>query len=399
MTEAPSCPATFPIAREHPFDPPVEAGRWQRQGAFHRMTFADGHLGWLVTSHSAARAVLADNRFSNRVELTHPPVANPLAPRVDRRLPPGIFLRMDAPEHTRYRRLLTGQFTVRRMRLLEPRIEEIVSDCLDAMEKGPRPADLVQDFGLPIPSLVICELLGVPYEDRVRFQRDSAALLNLESSAEQTNAALADLMGYLRDLVLRKRAEPADDLLSGLVTSGELNDEELTGVAFLLLVAGHETTANMLSLGTFALLSNPDQLARLREDPAVAESAVEELLRYLTIVHMGPVRTALEDVEIDGWPIEAGETVAFSLPVVNRDPERFDDPDALDITRPPTGHLSFGHGIHQCLGQQLARAEMRIAYPALLRRFPDLRLAVAPEEVPMRSNMTIYGVHRLPVTW
>ncbi|ACZ88980.1 cytochrome P450 [Streptosporangium roseum] len=399
MTEAPSCPVTFPTARRHLFDPPGEVLQWQRQGALHRMTFADGHLGWLLTGHSAARAVLADNRFSNRTELTHPPVAHPLARQENRQPLPGFFLRLDQPEHTRFRRLLTGQFTVRRMRQLEPRIEEITSDRLDAMERGDRPADLVQAFALPIPSLVICELLGVPYGDREQFQRDSAALLNLESSAEQMGAALVDLMAYMRDLVLRKRAEPADDLLGGLVAGGELDDEELTGVALLLLIAGHETTANMLALGTFALLRDPAQLALLRDDPAVAESAVEELLRYLTIIHMGPVRTALEDVELDGHLIRAGESVAFSLPAANRDPERFENPDTLDVTRPATGHLSFGHGIHQCLGQQLARAEMRIAYPALLRRFPGLRLAVPPEEVPMRSHMTIYGVHRLPVTW
>ncbi|MEV4247911.1 cytochrome P450 [Streptosporangium canum] len=399
MTEAPSRPVTFPTARRHLFDPPEEALQWQRQGALHRMTFADGHLGWLLTGHSAARAVLADNRFSNRGELTHPPVAHPLARQENRQPLPGFFLRTDQPEHTRFRRLLTGQFTVRRMRQLEPRIEEITSDRLDAMERGDRPADLVQAFALPIPSLVICELLGVPYGDRAQFQRDSAALLNLESSAEQMTAALVDLMAYMRDLVLRKRAEPADDLLGGLVAGGELDDEELTGVALLLLIAGHETTANMLALGTFALLRDPAQLALLRDDPAVADNAVEELLRYLTIIHMGPVRTALEDVELDGRLIRAGESVAFSLPAANRDPERFDDPDTLDVTRPATGHLSFGHGIHQCLGQQLARAEMRIAYPALLRRFPGLRLAVPAEEVPMRSHMTIYGVHRLPVTW
>ncbi|WP_406313689.1 cytochrome P450 [Streptosporangium sp. NBC_01639] len=399
MTEALSSPVTFPMTRDDPLSPPEAARRLQQEGALHRMTFADGHLGWLATRHSTARAVLADDRFSNRAETTHPPISNALAQRENRQIPPGFFLRMDPPDHTRYRRLLTGQFTVRRMRQLEPRIAQITSDCLDAMEKGDRPVDLVQAFALPIPSLVICELLGVPYADRVQFQRDSAALLSLESSAEQVTAALTDLMTYLHELVLRKRAEPGDDLLSGLVAGGELDEWELSGVGLLLLVAGHETTANMLGLGTFALLRDPAQLALLRDDPAVTESAVEELLRYLTIIHMGPVRTALEDVEIDGQVIRAGEAVAFSLPAANRDPERFDAPDALDLTRPPTGHLTFGHGIHQCLGQQLARAEMRIAYPALLRRFPGLRLAVPPEEIPMRSNMAIYGVHRLPVIW
>ncbi|NUP02752.1 MAG: cytochrome P450 [Nonomuraea sp.] len=388
---------TFPITRQRPLDPPEEAAALRERGAIHRLTFADGHLGWLVTGYSAARTILADPRFSNRPDRVHPVV--PARMRLQQDVLPGFFLRMDAPEHTRYRKLLTGQFTVRRMKMLEPRIEEIANSCLDAMQAEGPPADLVQSFALPIPSLVICELLGVPYEDRAKFQEDTKVLVNLETAADDALAAFSRIGAYLAGLIKRKRAEPADDLLSGLVESGELNDEELNGVAFLLLVAGHETTANMLGLGTYALLTNPGQLAAMRDDPSVVENGVEELLRYLTIIHLGPVRSALEDVEIEGRLVRAGESVAFHLPTVNRDPSRFPDADHLDVHRPAGGHLTFGHGIHQCLGQQLARAEMRIAYPALLRRLPGLRLAVTPEEVPMRSDMSIYGVHRLPVTW
>ncbi|GGS86699.1 cytochrome P450 [Nonomuraea spiralis] len=388
---------TFPTARRRPFDPPDEATALRQQGAMHRLTFADGHLGWLVTGYSAARSILADPRFSNRPENHHPVV--PSRMQFQREVPPGFFLRMDAPDHTRFRKLLMGQFTVRRMKELEPRIEEITGSCLDAMQAAGPPADLVQSFALPIPSLVICELLGVPYEDRAEFQEDTKVLVNLETKADDAMAAFSRIGAYLSGLIGRKRVEPADDLLSGLVESGELTHEELTGVAFLLLVAGHETTANMLGLGTYALLTNPDQLAAMRDDPSVVDNGVEELLRYLTIIHLGPVRSALEDVEIEGHLVRAGDSVAFHLPAVNRDPSRFQDADRLDVHRPAGGHLTFGHGIHQCLGQQLARAEMRIAYPALLRRLPGLRLAVTPEEVPMRSDMSIYGVHRLPVTW
>ncbi|SDL69956.1 Cytochrome P450 [Nonomuraea maritima] len=392
---------SMPTLRRQPLDPPEEVLRLQEEGPIHRMTFADGHLGWLVTGYSTARAVLASPHFSNRPETMHPIVPSRL--EIARRgVPPvtrGFFLRMDPPDHTRYRKLLTGQFTVRRIKMLEPRIAEITAACLDEMEAAGGPLDLVEAFALPIPSLVICELLGVPYEDRAQFQVDSQILFNLETGADEALAAIGRISAYLHGLIQHKRETPSDDLLSGLIEGGELDDEELIGVSFLLLVAGHETTANMLGLGTYALLTNPDQLAAMRDDPSVAENGVEELLRYLTIIHLGPLRTALEDVEIEGALIKAGETVAMHLPVANRDPERFPDGDRLDVTRPAGGHLSFGHGIHQCLGQQLARAEMRIAYPALLRRLPGLRLAVSPEEVPMRSDMSIYGVHRLPVTW
>jgi cytochrome P450 len=398
MPGAVSSPVTFPTSREHRFDPPEVLVRWAQETPIRPMTYADGHEGWLVTGFAIARAVLADPRFSTRPELMHPPTPRHLIERRTLRRP-GLFLRMDPPEHTRYRRLLTGQFTVRRMKQLGPWIETITAERLDAMEIDGPPTDLVQAFALPIPSLVICELLGVPYADRIQFQRDSRALLNLDSTAEEAEAASADLTNYLHDLVLHKRAQPANDLISGLVESGGLTDEELTGISVLLLVAGHETTANMIALGTFALLSNPSQLAAVRDDPSVTDGAVEELLRYLTIVHLGPIRTALEDVELDGRLIKAGQSVTVSLAAANRDHERLEEPGTLDVTRPRTGHLSFGHGVHQCLGQQLARTEMSIAYPALLRRFPDLRLAVPPQEVPMRTHMAVYGVDRLPVTW
>jgi cytochrome P450 len=392
---------TLPTVRQRPLDPPEELLKLRQQAPMHRMTFADGHLGWLVTSYDITRAVLADSRFSNRPEFTHPPIESMIARRGAQgfQVPPGFFLRMDAPDHTRFRKLLTGQFTVRRMRLLEPRIKEIADECLDRMEESGKPVDLVSSFALPIPSLVICELLGVPYEERASFQEDTKVLVNLETAADDAMAALNRMWAYFNGLIRRKRAQPADDLLSGLIENGELDDDELTGVAFLLLVAGHETTANMLGLGTYALLTNPGQLAVMRDDPAAVENGVEELLRYLTIIHLGPMRTALEDVELGGRLIGKGEALLLHLPTVNRDPSQFPDGDRLDLRRNAGHHVTFGHGIHQCLGQQLARAEMRIAYPALLRRFPGLRLAVPPEEVPMRSDMSIYGVHRLPVTW
>ncbi|MFF0863620.1 cytochrome P450 [Nonomuraea sp. NPDC003560] len=390
---------SLPLDREDPFEPPAELARLH--GPLHRMIYADGRPGWLVTGHAEARAVLDDPRFSNTSQGAAPPIKELAPPEglADLVVPPGFFIAMDDPEHARYRRLLTGRFSMRRMRLLEPRIQEIVDARLDEMAAAGAPADLVGAFALPIPSLVICELLGVPYDERARFQDTTARAVNLDNSAEERGAAGAELMGYLSELVTRKRAEPAQDLLGELVSGGELNHEELTGVATLLLTAGHETTANMLALGAFLLLSRPEQAELVRTDPGVAATAVEELMRYLSIVHIGPIRVARADMPLAGRTIRSGETVTLSLPAVNRDPARFPDPHRFDVTREAGPQLGFGHGIHQCLGQQLARLEMRLAFPALLRRFPGLRLAVPAEEVPLRPRATIYGLASLPVTW
>jgi cytochrome P450 len=387
---------TLPTRRVpgHPFDPPPELTALP--GPLTRLAFPDGHVGWLVTGHEAARAVLSDPRFSIRSALKHSALSRPnVAPGSDGAPAPGWFAGMDRPEHTRYRRLLTGQFTVHRMRGLERRVAEITTEHLDAMAAAGPPVDLVSAFALPIPSLVICELLGVPYTDHAFFQQQTNVIVDMDSSMEQAMAATGRLAGFLRDLVRHKRAHPTDDLLGGLVTGTDLTDEELTNIGLVLLVAGHETTANMLALGTFALLAHPDQLGALDTD-----NAVEELLRYLSILHLGaPNRAALEDVELAGQLIRAGETVVLGLPAVNRDPARFPDPDVLRLDRDARQHLSFGFGVHQCLGQQLARIEMRIGFRALFERFPTLRLAVPADEVPLRDSAVVYGVWRLPVTW
>jgi cytochrome P450 len=398
-------PVTLPVRREPgcPFDPPPELERHRASQPLARLAFPDGHVGWLVTGYDPARAILADSRFSVRPELKHSPLPRPnVRPGGhDKPAAPGWFANMDPPGHTGYRRLLTGQFTVRRMKALEPRIAQIVAGRLEAMAEAGPPVDLVQAFALPVPSLVICELLGVPYEGHGFFEKETTLLVDLDNSEAQAMTAMANLAGYLRDLVGHKRSQPAVDLISGLITDGDLSDEELTNIALTLLVAGHETTANMLALGAFALLRHPGQLDAFRADDSLTDTAVEELLRYLTIVHMGaPNRAALEDVEVGGRLIRKGETVVMGLPAINRDPERFDDPATLRLDRGNARqHLAFGHGVHQCLGQQLARIEMRIAYRALFERFPTLRLAVAPEEVPMRESALAYGVWRLPVAW
>ncbi|MGG2459234.1 cytochrome P450 [Streptomyces sp. RGM 3693] len=363
-----------------------------------------------MTRYEDVRAVLSDSRFS----AGGPRLGDGTPADAPHTPPPGMFIFMDPPEHTRFRRLLTGKFTVRRMQQLAPLVEQFVAERLDAMARAESPIDLVREFALPVPSLVICELLGVPYADREEFQRNSARMISLTAGLEANHEAREAMRSHLRRLVLAKRAEPTDDILSELVQAGELTDdilselvqageltdEELAGVGSLLLIAGHETTANMIALSALCLLRNPEQLAALRADPTLMDGAVEELLRYLTIVQYGARRIALEDVELHGHLIKAGSPVVASLTSGNRDAAQFsDDPDRLDLMRKHSPHLAFGHGIHQCLGQQLARVEMKAALGALFDRFPTLRLAVPLEDVPMRHDMLVYGVHALPVTW
>jgi cytochrome P450 len=391
---------TLPTARRPgcPFDPPEELIDAREHGPISRYPFPDGHQGWLITGYDLVRAVLADSRFSSRKELmSHHPlidysgVAAPPAA-------PGEFLLMDEPQHGRYRRPLVGKFTVRRMRQLTTRVEQITAEHLDAIEKAGPPTDLVTAFATPIPAIMICELLGVPYADRASFQEHVESFMNGETSDEDLIAAYTATQTYLAELVTAKRANPTDDVLSDL-TDTDLTDEELTGISLILLAAGLDTTANMLALGTFALLQNPAQLAALRTDPTLADQAVEELLRYLSVAKTF-IRTALEDVELGGRTIEAGTAVILSINTANRDPERFTDPHLLDLHRHDGGHLAFGHGIHQCLGQQLARVEMRVALPALVNRFPTLRLAVPADEVRLRPETAdIHGLKSLPVTW
>jgi cytochrome P450 len=313
---------------------------------------------------------------------------------------PGFLPVYSGPEHKRLRRMLTGSFTVREVGDLRPAIEKIVSDHLDAMaEHGPG-VDLVEAFALPIPSLVICELLGVPYETRSMFQRCSRVIMDGAAGADQLVTASAELNAAMADIVQRNRSAPGGGLLGKLIQrhGADLSDDELIGFGTTLLVGGHETTATMLALSVLALLRNPQQLATLRDDGSVTETAVEELLRYLSIP--APLlRMAVEDVEICGKSIAAGEYVLLSPLTANRDPDFVPDrPDVLNVHRRPVAQMSFGFGVHQCLGQQLARLELKIALPALLRRFPTLELA--PEaHIRFRRESTVYGVEALPVSW
>jgi cytochrome P450 len=389
--------------RRNAFDPTPELREIRESTGVRTVVNAFNMQVYLVTRHDDVKTVLSDyERFSN----ARPPgFVVPGAPNMPEEeqasARAGNLLGLDPPEHQRLRRMLTPEFTIRRIKRLEPRIVEIVDEHLDAMETAGAPADLVEAFALPIPSLVICELLGVPYEDRADFQARTARQLDLSLPIPERLELQRQGRAYMLSLVARARRHPGEDILGMLVREhgAELTDDELVGIAGLLLLAGHETTSNMLGLGTLALLRHPDQLAAVRDDPDAVGPAVEELLRWLSIVHTSIPRITTTDVEVAGVPIPAGQLVFASLPSGNRDPEFTDAPDILDIRRGAPGHLAFGHGVHHCLGAPLARMEMRIAWPALFRRFPNLALAEDFEDVEFRSFHFIYGLRSLAVRW
>ncbi|MEU4518509.1 cytochrome P450 [Amycolatopsis sp. NPDC024027] len=402
MSQTADVPHGLPMDRDAgPFDPPSALTRLRDARPVSPLVFPDGHEGWLVSGYEEVRQMMADTRFSSRLDLDviHVPYETGMPAATEPSPPmPGMFIAMDPPDHSRLRRRLTGAFTVKRMKQLEEHIADVVERQLDHLARLAPPVDLVKEFALPVPSLVICELLGVPYSDRDTFQANSAQFMLREQTLEEKMGAYVALNTYLSELVTSKRAEPGEDILSDLARHDDLTVEELAGAAFLLLLAGHETTANMLSLGTFALLQHPEQWAELRADAELLPGAVEELLRYLSVADIF-FRYATEDLELGGETITKGSTVVVSLLAANHDPRRFENPDTLDIHRNARGLLSFGHGVHQCLGQQLARIEMRAGFEGLLRRFPALALAVPAGEVKLRTDMNIYGVHELPVTW
>jgi cytochrome P450 len=392
----------FPMARAAscPFDPPPEL---RARAPVTRVRLWDGSTPWLITGYADGRALLGDPRVS--ADTTRPGFPHTSAAGRARRTQARTFIGMDDPDHARLRRMVTATFAIRQVEALRPPIQRIVDELIDALLAGPRPVDLVEAFALPVPSLVICQLLGVPYADHDFFQRRSRLLVNREVPTERVMAAQGELIEYLDGVIAAKLAAPADDLLSRLaverVATGELSQREAAVMAVLLLIAGHETTANMIALGTLALLEHPDQLAALRaaEDPTAIAGAVEELLRYLSIVHSGRRRVALEDIEVGGQLIRAGDGIVVANDLANRDEQPFSDPDRLDIHRDARGHVAFGFGVHQCLGQPLARVELQVVYGTLYRRIPGLRLAVPLEQIPFKHDGAIYGVYELPVTW
>ncbi|OBC01008.1 cytochrome [Mycobacterium sp. 852013-50091_SCH5140682] len=393
----------YPMERDArcPFAPPPQmlghdSGLW-------RVRIWDGSTPWLVTGHEEARALFADSRVSVDDRRSGFPHWNEhMLSTVDKR-PRSVFT-SDAEEHTRFRRMLSKPFTFRRVEGLRPAIQKITDECIDAILAGPQPADLVAKLALPVPTVVISEMLGVPYEDHEFFQHHANVGLARYASAEDGQKGAMSLAQYLINLVEAKQQNPAEDAVSDLaerVNAGEISVKEAAQLGTGLLIAGHETTANMIGIGVLALLENPEQADLLRntEDPKAIANAVEELMRYLSIIQNGQRRVAVDDIEISGQTIRAGEGIVIDLAPSNWDAKAFAHPDKLDLSRDAGQQLGFGYGRHQCVGQQLARAELQIVFHTLLRRIPTLRLAIPFDEVPFKHDRLAYGVYELPVTW
>jgi cytochrome P450 len=403
MTEAVT--TEFPVKRECPFAAPAEYGQLREQAPISKVRLGGGGEAWWVSGHREGRAILADRRFSSDRRKENFPLANAdAATRARFRSQPPSLIGMDGAEHTAARRALISEFTVKRLASLRPRIQEIVDQSVDAMLAAEQhPVDLVQALSLPVPSMVICEMLGVPYADHDFFQERTSALIRRTQDPDVRQNAFEDLRSYLAELIDRLITNPGDDLYSRQIArqhaDGTFDHASMVSLAFLLLLAGHETTANMISLGIVGLLDHPDQLAALRADPDKMPLAVEELLRYFTIVETATSRVALEDVEIGGVTIKADEGVVVSGLAADWDPSVFADPDRLDIERGSRHHIAFGFGPHQCLGQNLARVELQVVFETLFRRIPDLRLAIPVDDVAFKTDAGIYGAWELPVTW
>jgi cytochrome P450 len=387
-----------------PFAPPPEVMALSEARPLSRVRIWDGSTPWLITGYEEVRTLFSDSRVSVDDRRPGFPHWNEGMLSTVHKRPRSVFT-ADGEEHTRFRRMLSKPFTFKRVEGLRPVIQQVTDEAIDAMLAGPKPGEIVSGLALPVPSLVISQMLGVPYEDAEMFQHHANVGLARYAAAEDTMKGAMSLHKYLAQLVEAKMENPAEDAVSDLaerVTAGELSVKEAAQLGTGMLIAGHETTANMIGLGVLALLQNPEQAAVLREtdDAKVVANAVEELLRYLSIIQNGQRRVAAEDIEIAGEVIHAGEGIIIDLAPANWDAKEFDEPDRLYLHRSGAGqHMAFGYGRHQCVGQQLARAELQIVFHTLFRRIPTLELAVPIDDIPFKHDRLAYGVYELPVNW
>jgi cytochrome P450 len=401
VTTPPQGAPAYPADRTCPYRLPEQYDRLrEREGSLQRVTLYGGRQAWVVTGYDTARSLLADPRLSSDRSNTDFPAISPRVTIFRDRRP--SFISLDPPEHGPRRRMTISAFTVRRIKEMRAEVEQIVHGFLDEMVAAGPPADLVSAFALPVPSMVICRLLGVPYADHDFFQDASRRLIRSPDAAG-ARAARDDLERYLDELVADLQREPQPGLLSTMITEqlakGTIDREELVSTAMLLLIAGHETTASMTSLSVLTLFDHPEQHAALLADPSLIPGAVEELLRVLAIADVAGGRFATADIEIDGQLIRAGEGVIVTNSLANRDGTVFEDPETFDVRRPARHHLAFGYGVHQCLGQNLARLELEVILTALTERLPTQRQPVPVDRLTLRPGTTIQGVDELPVTW
>lgn len=393
-------PRTFPFGAPDRLEvEPLYAGL-RRDAPMLRIQMPYGEPAWLATRYEDIRLVLGDPRFSRAESFKRD------QPRLRAYVgPAGQLANLDAPEHTRMRRLLSKGFTMRRVDALRPRVQQLADDLVDAMLAKGAPADLVEDFALPLPITVICELLGVPYDDHVHFRTWSEAFMSTTKfTPDEVAASMTQLREYIVGLIAQRRAKPEDDLMSALIAARDeedrLSEEELLSTVEIMLVAGHETTASQIPNFVYILLTHPEELERLREDLDLVPRAVEELLRFIPLGNGATQpRYALEDVEMGGVIVRAGEPVVGANASAHRDESVYTDPDELDLARKEAPHLAFGHGIHTCLGQPLARMELQVTLHTLLSRLPGLRFADREQDITWKSGVATRGPLPLNLTW
>nr|AXL06729.1 cytochrome P450 [uncultured bacterium] len=385
----------FPQDRTCPYQPPSGYRAVAEQGAVSRLKLWDGREVWAITGHAEARKLLADSRLSTDRRNPAFPVTSEAAGSIRNRLTPPL-VGVDDPVHKVQRGMLIPGFTHRRINSLRPRIQEIAERVLDTVDEKGAPAELVGAFAQPLPSMVMCHLLGVPYDDHDFFEERTTRMLSGQNPA----VPWGELRAYMGDLVGENQHKLGEGLFGDLVAAaeGKVDRGDLVDLAMVILAAGHETTASMLSLGIFTLLNHPERLAELRADPSLWPAAVEELLRYLSITD-GFTRVAMADIEFAGVTIRKDDGLIFLTSVINRDEDVRRQPDSLDWHRATQNHIAFGFGVHQCLGQNLARVILEIALRSLFERLPGLRLAAAAEDVPFKPGIAIQGLTELPVSW
>lgn len=396
----PSSSLEFPMRRECPFAAPPRYAELRAQEPVRRVTLPGGRVAWLLFRHADVRAVLGHPQVSSNPKLPNFPEPELLSRSDEPRAP--SLIEMDPPQHGVYRRMLTGEFSVHRIAAMRPFIQRTADRLVEELLRRGPPVELVETFALPLPSLTICHLLGVPEADHPFIEARTRNMVSAPNP-EEVMAVLEELSAYLDGLIREKERQPTEDLLGRLilqqVRKGALTHEELVSNAVFLLAAGHETTANMISLGVVTLLQHPEQLAQLRAEPSLTANTVEELLRFHSIGDAGAVRVALADLEVGGQLIRAGEGLIPLLLSANRDEAVFPRPDTLDLRRHTRGHMGFGFGVHQCVGQNLARAELEIAYHTLFTRLPGLRLDAPLEALSFKYEEQGFGLNALPVAW